>query len=388
MIRSNAIFLRERLKTVKTMTEHFRENGYFATRIGKIYHYNVPKHIGTGGHDDPYSWNQTFNPRGRDVEDEDLIFTLKPGSFGGTLSWLAADGTDEEQTDGMIATEAIRQLDKYAKEDRQFFLAVGLFRPHTPYVAPKAYFEKYPLDQIDVPKVPEGYLDTIPEPARKSLTRKKDQVNLAEKLAKEAIQSYHASITFADAQLGRILDELEASGLAGNTVIVFTSDHGDHMGEHGYWQKTTLFENASRIPMIIVAPKTPEAGKTYTDPVEMLDLYPTLADLCGLPPRDHVSGVSLAPILSDLSVKPRESALTQYANGYSLRTKRYRYTAWGENGAEGVELYDHESDPNEMSNLANNPEHASTAKTLAQQLLVRIEAARKAPKGVRQTPAK
>lgn len=388
LIHTNAIFLREKLKTVTTMTEHFRESGYFATRIGKIYHYNVPKHIGTGGHDDPYSWNQTFNPRGRDVGDEPLIFSLLPGNFGGTLSWLSADGTGEEQTDGMIATEAVQQLLKYAEEDRQFFLAVGLFRPHTPYVAPKAYFDRYPLDEIEVPAVPAGYLDTIPKPARDSLTRKKDQVNLPESLAKEAIQAYRASITFADAQLGRILDALDSTGLASNTVVVFTSDHGYHMGEHGYWQKTTLFENAARVPLIIAAPQTDEAGKTYPNPVELLDLYPTLADLCGLPASEQVQGVSLAPVLKDVSAELRDGALTQFANGYSLRTSRYRYTEWGENGAEGAELYDHESDPVEMNNLADNPEHAATVKALSQQLLGRIEAARRVPKGVRQVQSK
>ena len=137
LVKRNAIYIREHVPNVNTMSQMFRDAGYFATRIGKIYHYNVPKHIGTGGHDDPYSWNYTINPRGRDKDDEDKIFSLQPGSFGGTLSWLAADGTDAEQTDGIAATEAARMLDKHAKDGRNFFLAVGLYRPHTPYVAPE-----------------------------------------------------------------------------------------------------------------------------------------------------------------------------------------------------------------------------------------------------------
>ncbi|MDF1859890.1 MAG: sulfatase-like hydrolase/transferase [Verrucomicrobiales bacterium] len=144
LIHKNAIYIREHVPNAVTLPQMFRNNGYFATRIGKLYHYNVPKHIGTAGHDDPYSWNYTINPRGRDVEDEPKIFSLVSGSFGGTMSWLAADGTDEEQTDGMIAEAAVKELQRYGDENRSFFLAVGLFRPHTPYVAPKKYFDQLP----------------------------------------------------------------------------------------------------------------------------------------------------------------------------------------------------------------------------------------------------
>ncbi len=384
LVRRNAIHIREHIPNVQTMSQMFRRNGYFATRIGKIYHYNVPKHIGTSGHDDPYSWDYTINPRGRDVDDEHLIFSLRPGSFGGTLSWLAAEGTDEQQTDGIAATETIRLLAKYAKEKRRFFLAVGLFRPHTPYVAPKKYFEMYPRDKIVVPQTPKGYLDTLPKPARQSLTRKKDQVNLKDDLARQAIQAYYASITFADAQIGRILDALNKTGLAGNTIVVFTSDHGYHMGEHGYWQKTTLFENAARVPLIIAGPGTKASGESTTAFAEMIDFYPTLADLCGLRGPKSLSGVSLAPVLQDPSATPRKAALTQYANGYSIRTPRYRYTEWGKDGAEGAELYDHDSDREELVNLASRAKHAATLKQLSTLLRQRITAARRPPEGVRQ----
>jgi len=384
LVRRNAIYIRERVPNVETLAQTFRKQGYFATRIGKIFHYNVPTHIGTSGHDDPYSWDYTINPRGRDVDDEDLIFSLRPGSFGGTLSWLAAEGTDEEQTDGIAATEAARLLEQYAREDRRFFLAVGLFRPHTPYVAPKKYFDLYPLDEIVVPSVPPGYLDTLPKPAQVTLTRKKEQLNLPDDLARRAIQAYHASITFADAQVGRVLDVLDATGLAKNTIVLFTSDHGYHMGEHGYWQKTTLFENAARVPLIIAVPGMKTAGKTAATPAEMVDFHPTLAELCGLPAPASVAGVSLVAALDDTAALPRDSALTQYADGYSLRTARYRYTEWGEDGAGGAELYDHESDPEELVNLANRPEHADAAAQLSKRLRARIEQARREPKGVRQ----
>ncbi len=387
LIHRNAVYIREHLPKVKTISQLFRDEGYFATRIGKIYHYNVPKHIGTSGHDDPYSWNQVFNPRGRDVDDEPLIFSLQPGSFGGTLSWLAADGTDDEQTDAMIAAEAIEQLEKYGKSKKPFYLAVGMFRPHTPYVAPKKYFDLYPTDEIEVPTEPEGYLKTLPKAAVNSIRRKKNQVDLPDDLARKAIQAYHASITFADAQVGRVLDALEENGLAENTIVLFTSDHGYHMGEHGHWQKTTLFENATRVPLILAGPGVTAKGEACTMPVEMVDFYPTLAEMAGLKDKvpSGLPGMSLVPFLTDPKAKTiRQSALTQYASGYSLRTPRYRYTEWGEKGKDGNELYDHNSDDAEMVNLAGKPEHADLVKQLSQQLHQRIKKAKTPPAGLTQ----
>lgn len=384
LVHRNAIYIREHVPNVQTMSQMFRNNGYFATRVGKIYHYNVPKNIGTGGHDDPFSWNQTFNPRGRDVDDEDKIFSLTPGSFGGTLSWLAADGTDEEQTDGIAADIAIQQLKQFAAKKQPFFLAVGLYRPHTPYVAPKNYFEMYPTDQIKVPQIPDGYLETIPKSARQSVTRKKNQIDLPDNLSRQAIQAYYASITFADAQLGKILATLKQTGLDENTIVVFTSDHGYHMGEHGHWQKTTLFENAARVPLIISGPGITAKGQTALSPAEMVDFYPTLAELCELNSPASASGVSQVPTLKDAATASRESALTQYANGYSLRTPRYRYTEWGDKGKQGVELYDHETDTVEMKNIGDDPATEQIRKKLAQQLHERIEQANQKPKGVKQ----
>lgn len=384
LIQRNAIYLREHVPNVVTITQMFRQHGYFATRIGKIFHYNVPAHIGTGGHDDPDSWNQTINPRGRDKDEEDLIFSLTPGSFGGTLSWLAADGSDAEQTDGISAAEAARLLRQYAQSNKQFYLAVGLYRPHTPYVSPKKYFDMYPRERIVVPRVPEGYLETLPVPARQSLTRKKDQLNLPEDVARQAIQAYYASISFADAQVGQILDTLDETGLAKNTVVIFTSDHGYHMGEHGHWQKTTLFENAARVPLIMAGPGVKASGQSTQAPAEMVDFYPTLAELCGVSAPKYLAGVSLAPVLQDPAARPRESALTQFESGYSVRTPRFRYTEWGPDGRDGAELYDHQSDPAEMTNLAGRHDHAETVQQLSTLLRQRIAHAVSAPQGVQQ----
>ncbi len=383
LIRRNAIYIREHTPNVNTVSQMFRDNGYFATRIGKMYHYNVPKHIGTSGHDDPYSWNFTINPRGRDKTDEDKIFSLKKNTFGAILSWLAADGTDEEQTDGIAATEAIKMLGQHKAKNENFFLAVGLYRPHTPYVAPKKYFDLYPTDKIVVPTVPEGYLETLPSPARKSITRNKPQLNLKDDLARKAIQSYYASITFADAQLGRILNALEESGQADNTIVLFTSDHGYHMGEHGHYQKTTLFQNATHVPLIMAGPGIAKGGVASTM-AEMVDFYPTLAQLSGLPIPEFVSGKSMVPVLRDPSLIVRESAFTQYDSGYSIRTKDFRYTEWGDEAAAGRELYDVRVDPAEMNNLADDPAYSSEIQTLSLQLRDRIKSASTPPKGVKQ----
>jgi len=387
LVQTNRVYIREHTPNVLTMSQMFRKQGYFATRIGKVYHYDVPRRIGTGGHDDPYSWDHTINPRGRDKDEEHLIFSLRPGYFGGTLSWLAAEGTDREQTDGIAATEAVELLKQHdAKKDKPFFLAVGLFRPHTPYVAPKKYFDMYPREKLVIPKIPAGYRETLPKPARTSVSRK-DQVNLSEDLARQTIQAYYASITFADAQLGRILDALDETGLAKNTIVVFTSDHGYHMGEHGHWQKLTLFENAARVPLIIAGPGTTALNQVAKTPAEMVDFYPTLAELCGLTAPEYLSGVSLAPALKDPLVTLRTSAFTQcvqFAPGYSIRTPRYRYTEWGEKGADGAELYDHQSDSQELINLANNPDHAAVKEKLAKQLHDRIADAKQAPAGIKQ----
>ena len=384
LIHRNSVYIREHVPDVNTMSQMFRDARYTAARIGKIYHYNVPKHIGTSGHDDPYSWDYTINPEGRDVHEEDKIFSLVPGSFGGTLSWLAADGTDEEQTDGIAANEASNAIKRHAESGDSFFLAVGLYRPHTPFVAPKKYFAMYPRQQIKVPTIPAGYLDTIPAGARTSVTRKKQREKLVDGLAQQAIQAYYASITFADAQLGKILQTLDETGLTENTIVVFTSDHGYHMGEHGHYQKTTLFENAAHVPLVFAGPGVEAIGRTAETPAEMVDFYPTLAELAGLEKPEFLSGVSLLPALQDASARPRESALTQYSNGYSIRTLRYRYTEWGDDGKGGSELYDHQSDPAEMHNLAGAVDQAIVVKRLSGILHARITQAKQPPAGLKQ----
>ena len=356
-ITRNNMNLRNSIPDVVTLGQSFRQQGYQSVRIGKMFHYDNPSAIGTSGNDDIYSWDQTVNPYGRDKIEEYKINTLTPRKYGGTLSWLAADGTDEEQTDGIAASEAIKKLDDFAKRGTPFFLAVGFFRPHTPFVAPKKYFELYEREKIEIPESSRDYLSTLPEPAAKSIRAKKNQLNLEKERAQEIKEAYYATISFVDAQVGRILDHLDSIGLNKNTVVVFTSDHGYHMGEHGHWQKQTLFENATQIPLIISAPNSENIGATSMSPVELIDLYPTLMDLTNISTPKHVVGKSLEPLMKNVNASVRGSALTRWRNGYSIKTKRYRLTKWGNNGELGYELYDHKNDKNELINLASNQDY-------------------------------
>lgn len=348
---------REAVPDHVSLPQCFRQNGYFVARVGKLYHFGVPGGIGTDGLDDPPSWEYKFNPKGRDKTDEAQVFTLTPGQYGGTVSWLAADGTDEEQTDGMGATEAIRLLE--ANKDKPFFLAVGFYRPHTPYVAPKKYFDLYPVAGIELP--PLSDLDRERNPAPAYASAKKDQDAMTDDQRKSAIQAYWASVTFMDAQVGRVLDALDRLGLKDSTIVVMTSDHGYHLADHGLWQKQSLFENSARVPLIVAAPGKNGAGQAAVTLAELVDLYPTLADLCGLKAPDTLEGVSLKGALEDPQAAVKKAAFTQVQRGknpgYSVRTAQYRYVEWP--GNETKQLFDLTADPQETKNLASDPKYES-----------------------------
>jgi len=380
-VENNGTHFRENVPDVVTMPQMFRQNGYFVARVGKLYHYGVPGEIGTSGKmDDAPSWMQVVNPIGRDKADEDKIFSLVPGQFGGVMSWLAADGTDEEQTDGIGAAAAIQLMEEH--RDEPFFIAMGFYRPHTPYVAPKKYFELYPLDKIQLAKDPADDDGDIPPAALGS--RKPEEKKLNDQLRREAIQAYHASTTFMDAQAGKVIDAVERLGLADNTVIVMTSDHGYHLGEHNLWKKQSIFEESARVPLIIAAPNTRARGATSNRVAELVDLYPTLADLCRLEAPPHVSGKSLRPLLDDPNKPHKEAAVSQVnrggrdsVRGYSVRTERWRYTEWND-GKQGSELYDHTVDAHEYHNLADDPAHLTTVANL-RRLMHAIQSAQQLP---------
>ncbi len=378
----NSTHFRTTIPKTTTLPQLFKNNGYFTARIGKIYHYGVPREIGTSGiMDDPPSWDQVINPRGRDKEDEKIIKTLRAGQYGGTLSWLAAEGTDDEQTDGIGAIEAVDLLD--ARHDKPFFLAVGFYRPHTPYVAPKVYFNLYPRENLQLATL-QPNLDQL-HPAS-LMSHKTEHDDLTDPLRREVIQAYYASTTFMDAQLGKLLDAMDRHNLWENTIVVFASDHGYHLGEHGLWQKMSLFEESARVPLVIYHPEMKAGGKSSNSPVELMDVYPTLAELCGLDAPNKLNGESLLTILEDPSSTVKAGALTQVSRkkgrakdaplfkGYSIRTDRYRYTEWDE-GREGVELYDHKNDPEEFNNLAESDDAAKTLGEMKELLRASIDRA-------------
>jgi len=395
ILTNNQIF-RQTIPAQVSLPQAFRHAGYFTARLGKLYHYNVPNSVGTDGHDDPASWELEMNPAGVDLtEEEPRITTLTPNQFGATLSWYASPKRDAHHTDGMLATEAEWLLERFAKQkDRPFFLAVGFFRPHTPFVAPRdPYFGYY--DPAAMPLAQGVAEDQKDVPVAALASAKAEEARMTDEQRRLAQQAYYASISFMDAQVGRVIAALDRLGLAENTIIVFVSDHGYHMGEHGLWQKMSLFEESSRVPLLVVAPGVAKRGVAAPTPVGLVDLFPTLAELCGVKAPANLQGQSLVPMLRDENAVGRGWALTQVQRGiappgadpngpqkggitreatasgrffgYSLRTVRWRYTEWAE-GERGRELYDHDRDPQELTNLANSPAHAATVAELSAKL--------------------
>ena len=350
------------LPNVMTLSQCFMTNGYYAARVGKIYHYGNPGQIGTSGLDDPPSWQHFVNPAGRDktVLETDVINYTTNRGLGSAMSFLSdKQGRDEEHTDGKVATEAIKLLEEH--KDQPFFLAVGFYKPHTPYIAPKKYFDLYPIDQIKLPALSEDDRERIPKPALSS-TQPWPYFGVKEDEARECKQAYYAAISFVDAQIGRVLDAVDRLKLWDSTIVVFWSDHGYHLGEHGLWMKQSCFEESARVPLVISAPGRKARGQVSPRTVELLDLYPTLADLTGLTPPSNLEGASLRPLLDNPEAKWNRPAFTQVQRGgfpgYSVRTERWRYTEW-DDGAKGAQLYDHDKDPHELVNLINDPKSAA-----------------------------
>ena len=373
---SNAGHFRDKQPDIASLSQHFINHGYFAARIGKIYHYGVPTQIGTDGEDDKASWNKVINPIGIDRTRQDEVITLRAGSYGGTMSWLLLDSKDEEHTDGQAALAAVKLMEEHHpnKTGKPFFLAVGFYRPHTPYVAPLHHARHYPLDKIKPVLELPGDRDDIPPAA---LPDRPNQRELTIEQRKEIIRAYYASTTLMDACLGRVLDGLKKLKLDDDTIVVFLSDHGYHLGQHGLWQKSDLFEGSARVPFIISVPGMKTAGQSSSSLTELIDLYPTLADLCNLPQPKHLKGHSLAPLLanptatvrqaaySTTRIRPRLPGFTGKVKplGRSIRTDRYRYTEWAD-GKYGVELYDYQTDPREITNLARSAAHTDKVKQL------------------------
>ncbi len=352
---TNGPTVRDKVKDVVTLPQVFRQNGYVAARVGKIYHLGIPGDVGKPGPDDPASWDTTFNPPGAEftTDGEEVVPNAKDGQG---FRYVIGKGDGKEQADYQSADEAIRLLREH--KDRPFFLALGFIRPHVPDIAPKSFFDLYPIDTIKLPQVPENDRDDIPTIAL-GVNTKLDR-GMTPQQCIESIRAYRAATSFMDAQLGRVIDELRILKLVDHTIVVFIGDHGYCLGQHHTWQKYMLFEPVARVPMLISAPGMKPANTRSI--VEMVDLYPTVCELAGLTPPPAIQGKSLSPILKDPNASVKTAAFTQVNRrdrfeGRSVRNDRFRYTEWtGEENA--VELYDEQNDPNEFTNLARDPKHA------------------------------
>lgn len=343
---------RPAMKDAVTLPQYFMRAGYRVAGGGKIFH---------GRFKDPDSWETYFNRPSDPVPRARPVNGIRPGSH---FDWGPVSDPDAAMGDHQVVHWAIEQLNK--KDDRPLFLAVGLFRPHLPWYVPQKYFKPYPAADIQLPNVPDDDLDDVPGVGRKMARPQGDHKNvLAAGQWHEAVQGYLASIAFVDHQVGRLLDALDASDHAENTVIVMWGDHGWHLGEKKHWREFALWEEATRVPLVIAAPGLPKQQRCGR-PVTLLDLYPTLVDLCGLPESDQVEGVSLKPLLIDPEADWSPPALTTHGrNNHAVRSERYRFIRYHD-GSE--ELYDHDNDPHEWNNLAGSADYSKVKAALAKWL--------------------
>lgn len=367
-ILNNKTHFRDALPNVVTLPQHFKNNGYFVARVGKVYHQHVPAHIGTSGPDDPMSWSEVYNPIGRDKAEESLLTVYTPQlPLADQMCYLKAEGADTEQTDGKIVSKTIELLKE--KRDKPFMIFAGLYRPHIPYIAPKKYFDLYDLDEVKLPEIAPNYRSLVPE-ATLASTSDWPNFGTTTQQAKECILAYDACVSFVDTQVGRILKAMDELKLRENTIIVLASDHVYHLGEHGLWRKNSLFEESTRTPLIISAPAI--KGNIFSKPVEFINIYPTLSKLAGLKIPNHVEGKSMVQIMKNTDSNWQEPAFSQTkfrkAPGYSVRTERWRYIEWGKNGEFGKELYDCNNDPKELNNLSGSLKHKGVQKRLAQMI--------------------
>jgi iduronate 2-sulfatase len=365
-----------------TWPQHFKNHGYYSARVSKIYHMGVPGGIEGGGHgaDDAASWTERFNSPGPEWKAPGNGETLesnpdgkRPVVGGNTFVVVEAEGNDLVHSDGKTAAKACALIDKHKGEP--FFLAVGFVRPHVPFVAPAKYYEPFlPYSKMKLPPKIEGNWDDIP----KAGINYKTSVNMKMDIRrqKKAVGGYYASVAFMDAQVGKVLAALKKSGVADRTIVIFTSDHGYHLGEHDFWAKVSLRDESAQVPLIISVPgQKPAVCKSF---VELLDLYPTLASLCSLPAQARLQGKDISPMLQDPKHKVRTTAFSVAPSrkGFLLRDKNWAYIQYGEDAKRGIELFDMKADPNQYTNLANAEAHQKTVAQFKARLAAKLKALR------------
>jgi iduronate 2-sulfatase len=360
---------RKYMQDAVMLPEFFRKAGWFTAGIGKIYH-NGPEH------EDPRSWDFRREPPtgGKAAAAQVLERFVMPKPRNHTMEWARLNTPDREMPDGILAHQASDLIRERAKDGKPFFLGVGFHMPHSPYAAPSKYFDLYDWARIPVPRVSEGYEKSLPEAA---WYERADQVRPTEEETRRHIAAYYACVSFVDAQVGHLLQTLDDVNLRSNTVVVLLGDNGYHLGEHGMWHKMTLFEESTRVPLIIHAPGMRAAAGVCRGPVELVDLYPTLAQICELKPPSGLEGASLVPWLKDPSHPGKKAARSMVGRhedrsrmtsaftytGKTVRTARWRYTEW-DGGRKGVELYDEHKDPKELKNLSGECRYRSVVADL------------------------
>lgn len=375
---------RNTIPNVVTLPQHFKQHGYHSQGMGKIYH---------GALDDAASWTvphwmprkPNFGPEGQTLMQklrQEARTAGKDVSRVRGLPWEAPEVADTDLPDGATADHAIATLREI--KDKPFFLAVGFAKPHLPFVAPKKYWDLYSREKLPLATNPNPPKDA-PEYSLSGWGELRayhgmpKQGPVTEDQARSLVHGYYASMSYMDAQLGRVLDELERLGLREKTVVIFWGDHGWELGEHGEWCKHENYETSTRASLLISAPGQAARGKKSKALVEFVDIYPTLAELCGLPLPEGLEGTSFKPLLQNPDRAWKRAAFSQYPRnvakmgrgmGYTMRTERYRLVEWTlpNSDLREYELYDHQSDPGENANLAKQPEYAALVKQLAEQL--------------------
>jgi arylsulfatase A-like enzyme len=367
-VMDNELYFKALHPDLVSLPQHFKANGYVTLRAGKIFH---------GGIDDAEAWTEGGEPRNFTGAQRPPSNAEGPARVAHSDRIVTLEGDGETSEDYRTASRAIEFLEKY--KDQPFFLAMGSAKPHSPPSAPKKFFDMYDVDKMPLPPdfaarplAPPGF------PAISIATRNTDLFigrDASPEQAREMIRAYYASVSFMDAQVGRMLEALDRLQLREKTIIVFWGDHGYHLGEKGKWSKAySLYEVATRVPLIVATPVTKPGVSSRT--VELLDLYPTLVELCGLQPPYKLEGHSLTTLLRDGKAKWDHPAFSvvmyQGKLGKSVRTERWHYVEW-EDGKEGSMLLDHANDPDELKNLASDPRYAQTIEEM-QELLKRIPA--------------
>lgn len=354
---------------ITSLPEYFKENGYYTVSNGKIYHHLED---GVG------SWSEEPWHPVQEVEDKNWRNYITKANLdiaaenkGSALPYELAEVHDTAYFDGKTAQKTIADLKKLKEKGQPFFLAAGFLKPHLPFNAPAQYWDMYPYEEIEMPENP-FFPETAPEAANHNWGELRSYAGipkegpLSNRLARKLIQGYYACVSYTDAQIGKILDELERLGLKENTIVVLWGDHGWNLGEHGLWCKHCNFDNALKVPLIVSAPGL-ENNTKVRSLVEFVDIYPSLCELAGLEKPSHLQGDSFVPLMKGETTETKDAVYARWIKGESVKTEQYLYTEWFDNDGNVFArmLYDHEKDPKETVNVAELPEYDEVVNELS-----------------------